>query len=893
MKTSLFIFTAALFLAAAPAASAETTASASFDPPVVRAGESAIFRLTFREEGSGSMGFSNAGPPRLPQVDGLRLRYLGPNQEMRIVNGESSVRVTHLYRAEASGPGDYEIPAFAARLGGSEIEVPAARLQVLARGDAPDSGTASPDRRPAWMQIELPRETLYVGEAVPTGVRLLVDSRQITSASLQAEHPEKIGDAFSIGNFGPMRQQQTSLNGMPVTAADWDVLLTPLKTGSQALVFELPLAVALRDSRGRRPDPFGSLFGRSPFGGFFDREEIRAYSDDREIEILPLPEKDRPGNFTGGIGEFQFAGAGVSSEEVQVGEPFLYEIRIEGRGNFDRLEPPVLTGEESEWREYSPETAFTPGDGLGYTGTKRFTFTLVPRSEGITATPPFAFSYFSPEEGEYRTVEIPPRPIRVTPAPAGARPPEPEKEARNPVEARRGPDLLPPVTRWPGDSGGDLRLPATRPWFIAVQMATGGGLLGAFLFLRHRRRLRDDPDYARRHRARRAGRRCLAEASAHADAGRVEDFFRTACRALQESVGPWQTGEPESLTENEVIALLHSDHPIAEIRHFFQTAESIRYGARPPAASDLPAELARLRELLRSLNNRKGRDSGGSAPPPVLGLLLTLLVLAIPAVELPAQTAPDSPATDGEAVRESTGSDQEAAVLTDPAKARSVFADAVDAYQREEFAAAVSGFRSLLPRFGSAAVHYNLGNALYRLRAYPEAILHYERAFALDPGNPDIPANLGLAREAAEVGPPPAPPFAAIGHRLSWNAWTWLSALGAWGLLAVIVLARTTALPALWRNSLLFLFGLVLLLSAVGQTPWIAGRNDAVVLTDEAALKIAPTATSPIEDRLPGGTIVRTGERYGDFQKVRTSENTTGWLLHSSVARIRGEGNHR
>ena len=110
MKTSLFIFTAALFFVALPAASAETTASASFDPPVVRAGESAIFRLNFREEGSGSMGFHNAGPPRLPQVDGLRLRYLGPNQQMRIVNGESSVRVTHLYRAEPSGTGRLRDP---------------------------------------------------------------------------------------------------------------------------------------------------------------------------------------------------------------------------------------------------------------------------------------------------------------------------------------------------------------------------------------------------------------------------------------------------------------------------------------------------------------------------------------------------------------------------------------------------------------------------------------------------------------------------------------------------------------------------------------------------------------------------------------------------------------
>ncbi len=889
MKTSLFILPVLLLLAALPAGGAETTASASFDPPVVGENESAIYRLTFRVEGSGAMGFQNAGPPRLPRVDGLRLRYLGPNQAVRIDNGQASVRLTHLYRAEPSGPGEYEIPAFAARFGGTRIEVPAARLEVAARGDASDPDSARRDRRPVWMEIGLPRETLYVGEAVPTEVRLFVDNRRITSASLQADTPEKIGDAFSIGDFGPMRQDRTSLDGTPVTTAEWDALLTPLKTGPHPLVFELPLVVALRDSPGRRPDPFGSLFGRSPFDRFFDREEVRAYSEDREVEILPLPEKDRPADFTGGIGRFRFAGAGVSSDEIQVGEPFLYEIRIEGRGNFDRIEPPVFAGGEEDWREYSPETAFTPGDGLGYSGTKRFTFTLVPRSEGITATPPFAFSYFSPEEGEYRTVEIPPRPITVTPAPAGSRPPETERAERNPVEARRGPDLLPLQTRWPGGSGGDLRPPPVRPFFLAVQTAAGGALLGAFLFLRHRRKLRDDPAYARRHRARREIRRGLAEAAAHADAGRAGDFYRAACRVIQESVGPRQTGEPGSLTRNEVIALIGRDGPAADIRHFFRTAEAIRYGARPAAAADLPGELARLRDLARSLRQR--RDAGstaGTSPPPVAVLVLLTFLLAPPTGELAAQSSPGAPPGNGETAGGSGGTAAGPTIPADEAEAKSVFAEAVAAYQQEDFAAAASGFRSLLSRFGSAAVHYNLANALYRLGSYPGAILHYERAFALDPGNPDIAANLALAREAAGLETPAAPPLAAIGHRLSWSAWTWLAALGAWGLLAVLALARTTGLPSLWRNSLLLAFGGILLLSLAGQTTWIAGRNDAVVLTGEAPLRIAPTATSPIEERLPGGTVVRTGERYGDFRKIRTPEDTTGWLLQSSVERIRG-----
>jgi len=861
---------------------AQIEVSSAFQPAVVTEGEPSLYRIEFSSEGGRSTAFYNSAPPRIPSVDGLRFQYIGPSHETRIINGRTSIRTSHLYRAEATQPGEYTVPAFAFQSGSFQAEIPAASLQVLDRtaSQAPD-GTSP--RRPAWLEIRLPRENLYVGETTPIGVRLFLDSRQVTNASLAAEHPEKVGDAFSIGEFGTMSQSQISLDGLPVTVADWTVLLTPLKTGAQPLLFELPLAVSLRDSN-RRNSPFDSFFGGpSPFQQMFNRESIRAYSEDREIEILPLPTENRPDDFTGGIGSFQVEQTRISSTTVQAGEPLLFSIEISGQGNFDRLEAPVLQSDTDRWRSYDPETSFTPRDNLGYAGVKSFTFTLIPRSEEITSTPDFTFSYFDPESGEYQTVQIPPSSLQVDPPPAGSFPRRETERSANPVEVRRGPDLLPLQYHWSGGSASALLSPYRSAGFWIAQGAAGLFLAGAYFLLRHRMRLREDPDYARRNRARRASRRFRLAAHSHATAGHIGPFFESACRALQESVGPFQRGEPESLTENNVASILatrgYGVEVLEEVHHFFAAAESIQYGGREAGAANLEQENQRLQNLLKSLHGK--RSAKRSVPASMANLILIAAALLLSASGLPAQDAVEENSVDAQTIAKSTDP------VTDPREAAAVFRSGTEAYEAESFEEAAEDFRSLVPRFSSSSVHYNLGNTLYRLREYPEAILHYEKAFALDPSHPDIRANLNLAREAASVETPVPPPLAFIGHRLPWTTWTWIVAVSVWGLAATLLLSRPTGLASIWRNSLLLLFGLLLALSLMAQVTWFATANRAIVLTNDTPLRIAPTASSPLEARLPAGSQVNAKESYGDYYRIRLPDGTEGWVLQSTLKKVR------
>ncbi|MGE9290353.1 MAG: BatD family protein [Puniceicoccales bacterium] len=875
-----------LLLTGASGLRANIEVSSSFEPAIVNQGDPSLYRIDFSSD-SGSLSFYNSAPPKIPTVEGLTFQYIGPSHETRFINGQGSVRTSHLFRAFAREPGKYVVPSFTFRNGSHSVEIPSATLEIL-KSTAPSptgtgTGTAE-STQAAWLEVNLPRETLYVGETTPIGIRLYLNSQKIGDASLRAEHPEKVGDAFSISEFGTMTQSQISYNGLPVTIGDWDALLTPLKTGSQPLIFELPLAVSFRNTS-RANDPFQSMFGgTSPFQRMFSREGIRAYSEDKEIEILPLPTANRPDDFTGGIGSFQLQETRISSSTVQVGEPFLFSIEIAGEGNFDRLEPPLLQSDREKWKDYAPETTFTPRDQLSYSGVKSFTFTLVPQDAGIQSTPEFSFSYFDPENAEYKTVIVPPTTLTVNPAAAASLPPRKKVEASNPVEARRGPDLLPIQSQWTGGSYlQSLRSPFTNPGLWILQALLLLVLILSYLLLRHRARLKDDPDYAKRNRAKRASRRYLKEASTHASSGHPEAFYRSACRAIQESVGPYQSGEPESLTENDVIRILRDRHPsestLSGIHHFFAAQESIQYGGRKAAQADLNTENQKLNQLAKSIHSRPSKRGGAVPPAAILLLTLALAVLATP--NLSAQDTSDDSV--GETERQNSGTTS----VTDSSQARIVFDRAVDAYASDDFANAATDFESLLPAFSTAQVHYNLANTLYRLRKYPEAILHYEKAFALAPTNPDIQANRKLAREAASIEIPPPPPLAVIGHRLTWAAWTWLLALSAWGLVATALLAPLIKMANLWRNALILLFSLVLVTSILAQITWFSTANQAIALQPETALRIAPTASSPVEKKLPAGSSVKASEVYGDFIRVQSDDGTQGWAIRSDIARVR------
>ncbi len=139
---------------------AEPKATATFDPPVVRPGEQAFFRVVFNAlEESVEWPDKIAAPPQLemrPGAHGQILQMTGTNMEPR---------TSFNYRVRASGLGSFTVPEFVVKVDGKPVTVPAAQLEVVAA--PPASVPPAPQ-----LTLELPVTNLFVGQAVAARVVL-------------------------------------------------------------------------------------------------------------------------------------------------------------------------------------------------------------------------------------------------------------------------------------------------------------------------------------------------------------------------------------------------------------------------------------------------------------------------------------------------------------------------------------------------------------------------------------------------------------------------------------------------------------------------------------------------------------------------------------------------
>ena len=92
----------------------------------------------------------------------------------------------------------------------------------------------------------------------------------------------------------------------------------------------------------------------------------------------------------------------ANPKSVQVGDPITVTSTISGRGNFDRVNAPVLEDEHG-WHKYPPSSKFKQDDEVGISGTKSFE-TVVSTNEKKQNLPVLAFSYFDPAKEQYVTL---------------------------------------------------------------------------------------------------------------------------------------------------------------------------------------------------------------------------------------------------------------------------------------------------------------------------------------------------------------------------------------------------------------------------------------------------------------------------------------------------------
>ncbi len=238
---------------------------------------------------------------------------------------------------------------------------------------------------------------------------------------------------------------------------------------------------------------------------------------------------------------------------------------------------------------------------------------------------------------------------------------------------------------------------------------------------------------------------------------------------------------------------------------------------------------------------------------------------------------------------------------------RALWQEGTQAYAQGRYQQATEAYRKVVGAgFESGALHYNLGNAYYRLGEKGEAVQHYEKAKRFRSGDARIEHNLDMVRSEFDAlnGTVPAPGWARLASgwpvtALFWIGWiAYAAGLIAWSwfLSASRRPDASEVSPIAQRLSLAVAGGgllIVLLAGAAGYAQTLDRR--AVVLVEQASLRATPAEPGVDAERSAGtadgsplveGTIVRLRATRPDWTRVTAPDGETGWLPTSAIGEI-------
>ena len=366
-------------------------------------------------------GPGDARPPEEISIDGLEIRSTGTSRQFEIHNFSTNSSVTYNYTILPLRAGRFTIPPQTVRAGGKILRTPELALNVADASGQPPPGTRSGRsaqgtqsqstnaRDLVFAELIVPNKTAYVGEIVPVQIRMGFDARVHPRLT---EPPDITGQGFTAQKLQQSSQNLETINGRPFEVVTFKTAIAAARAGK----FEIgpvkakaQVVVPRRRNapRSRSPfdlfdldDPFSDPFFSNPFAQFGERRDIQITSDPVSLEVKPLP-PNAPPSFSGAIGSFTMA-TDAKPKSVQVGDPITVTTTISGRGNFDRVNAPLLEDDRG-WHKYPPSSKFKQDDEVGISGTKTFEMVVSP-NENKQSLPVLAFSYFDPAKQQYVTL---------------------------------------------------------------------------------------------------------------------------------------------------------------------------------------------------------------------------------------------------------------------------------------------------------------------------------------------------------------------------------------------------------------------------------------------------------------------------------------------------------
>ena len=826
-------------------------------PAEVAVGEQ--FRLTYTVNTQNVNGFRVGTIPAELEV------LMGPStssqSSFQMVNGHtsSSSSITYTYIICANKAGTYSIPAAHISVGGKTIASNQLRIKVSGasrQGAQGQQGQGEGGLRPAGSRIsgsdlfiKVSANKRRVHEQEPILLTYKVYTL-VDLTSLKGNMPDLKGFHTQEVQLPQQKSYKIeTVNGRPYRTVTWSqYVMFPQITGK----LEIPSITfdGIVIQQNRDVDPFEAFFNGG--SGYVEvKKKIKAPG--LTIQVDPLPA--RPAGFSGGVGSFTIS-AQLNKTDIKANNPVTLRVIVSGRGNLKLIKKPEVKFPKDFDTYDAKVTDKTKLTSNGVEGNMVYDFLAVPRNQGKYEIPPIEFVYYDTEANAYKTVKTQAFTLNVAKGSGSASVSDYTGDA---ADDQLNKDIRGIKT---GDADvhdiGDFFFGSTAYWVAMCVLAAI--FVSLFVVFRHRAIANANIDRMRGKKANKVATKRLKKANRLMLDGKASLFYDEVLRALWGYVGDKLSIPVEKLSRENISQRLAErsvgDETIALFIGALDECEFERYAPGDVKGNMSKTFEAAMTAIMRIEETMKKRKKSAATA--------TVLLLALMAW-LPS----------------------DAGAITK--------ANADSAYARQQYQQAIKDYEELLHDGVSAELYYNLGNAYYRTDNITRAVLNYERALLLSPGDGDIRFNLQMARSKTidKITPESEMFFVTWYHALvnimSVDGWA-RTALVSFALAIVLALAYLFS-ARIWVRKVGFFGGLAFIavfilanLFAYQQRQELVIRTGAIIISSAVPVKSTPSKSGTDLFILHEGTKVEiTDGTMRGWKEIRVADGKEGWIETSKI----------
>jgi len=337
--------------------------------------------------------------PVLKGLDDFEVRAGGTSSRIEIINGKVNAGVDYTYTLQPKKAGNFAIGPAEVTVKGKTIKSNTKTLRIV---KAVQSGEV--DRGPLFLSATLSPKQIFVEAQALYTLKLFRQTRvgDISLGLPEAEH-------LTFKQLGKPIEYQSVYKGESYQVLEVRYALISSKEGLYGI---RPSRMSMTVFRSRRKSP-RSLFD-DPFFSFSSGQPVTIASEPLELNVLPLPQKGRPTDFSGLVGSFKIK-AHLEPTKIKAGGSATLTVLLSGRGNVKRI-PDLKLPELEKIKVYADQPVLTEEtDARGLAGSKTMKWALVPEKEGEYRIPSLSISFFDIESKQYRVLKSPDLSMSVLP----------------------------------------------------------------------------------------------------------------------------------------------------------------------------------------------------------------------------------------------------------------------------------------------------------------------------------------------------------------------------------------------------------------------------------------------------------------------------------------------